>query len=104
EVRGERTFSDVPVYAPEGMTAAPARVSVVLQGPQRLVQSTLPSAIRAVVPRDSLPAEIPAAGVDAPLVVGPLSPGVTARPQRVRVTPAGVAPPADSQPAAPGRP
>jgi hypothetical protein len=99
DVRGQRILPDVPVSVPEGMTATPARVQVTLQGSQRLLQSTVLPAIRAVVPRDSLPAEIPAAGVDAPLVVQPLSPGVTAVPQRVRVTPAAAAPPADSQPA-----
>jgi hypothetical protein len=101
DIRGERTLADVPVSVPEGMMATPARVTVVLQGAQRLLQSTVRPAVRAVVPRDSLPADVPPAGVDAPVVVGPLSPGVTVRPQRVRVTPAGAAPPADSQPATP---
>jgi hypothetical protein len=102
DVRGERILPDVRVSVPEGMTG-PARVQVTLQGPTRLLESTFPSAVRGVVPRDSLPAQLPAAGVEAPLVVGPLPPGVTAVPLRVRVVPRPASPSADSQPA-PGRP
>jgi hypothetical protein len=106
DVRGERAIGDVQVYVPDGLVAARARVQTTVAGPRRVLNGVFPAALRAVVPRDSLPAAIPAAGVEAPLVFDGLPPGVTARtnPLRVRVFSEAAAPqpavPADSQPAA----
>ena len=109
--RTERALGSVQVYAPDGLAAAPARVQVTVAGAERLLNGIFPAGLRAVVPRDSLPAEIPAGGVDAPLVFQGLPPGTAARatPLRVRVYPPGALPadsgaaPADSQPAPEGR-
>jgi hypothetical protein len=100
DVRAERTVDGVRVSAPEGLAATPARVQVTVQGPRRLLNGVFPTGLRAVVPRDSLPATVPAAGAEAPLVFEGLPPGIVARatPMRVRVAPS--APPADSQPGA----
>lgn len=107
--RAERRVDEVQVYVPDGLAASPERVQVTLQGPQRVVGALAPAGLRAVVARDSLPAAVPAQGVEAGLVFDGLPPGVTARstPLRVRVVPEPGAPaapappaPADSQPAA----
>lgn len=100
DVRGQRALGDVRVYAPDGLEAAPSAVQVSVQGPRRMVDRILPAGLRAVVPRDSLPATIPPGGVDAPLVVEGLPGDVraVATPARVRVHPQGAAPPSpDSQ-------
>ena len=105
DVRGRRALGNVQVYVPDGLVATPDRVQVNATGPQRALGTVFPTALRAIVPRDSLPAVIPAEGVDAPLVFDGLPPGVSAVPVplRVRIRPEGAlpaAPPADSQPAA----
>lgn len=96
DVRGERAVGPVAVYVPGGLVATPARVQVSVSGAQRVLERVFPAALRAVVPRDSLPAVIPPGGVDAPLVFDGLPPGATARavPARVRVQPESVAQPA----------
>jgi hypothetical protein len=90
--RVDRAFAAVPVIAPEGMRAEPAEVAVSVAGPEDRVREMAPPSLRAVVRRDSLPARLPLAGLDAPLVVEGLPAGVTARttPVRVRVVPAGI--------------
>lgn len=102
DLRAEREVGEVRVYVPDGLLASPERVQVTLSGPQRVVNAAAPGALRAVVPRDSLPAAVPVAGVEAGLVFDGLPPGVTARstPLRVRVAAEPAAPPpaADSQP------
>jgi hypothetical protein len=112
DVRAQRGLGDVQVYVPDGLQATPARVQLSVQGPRRVLNGIFPAGLRAVVPRDSLPAAIPPQGVDAPLVFDGLPPGTRAvpTPARVRVyppggppAPASPAPPADSQPATPGR-
>lgn len=106
DVRAQRALGEVQVSVPGGMRAAPERVQVGLEGPRRALDRVFPAGLRAVVPRDSLPAVLPPGGVDAPLVFQGLPPGVTARPTpaRVRVHPPGAAPadgpPSDSQPRA----
>jgi hypothetical protein len=92
--REDLAFPGVAVWTPEGMRSAPVQVEVHAQGGRRALAGVTAAALRAVVPRDSLPAALPAAGVEAPVVVEGLPPGVAARtvPLRVRVAPA--APPA----------
>jgi hypothetical protein len=91
EVRSERVVSGVAVYVPDGLVARPARVEARVQGGRRTLQGIFAPALRAVVPRDSLPRTIPAEGVEAPVVFGGLPPGTSARatPLRVRVYPQG---------------
>ncbi len=101
DVRGERPLGPVTVSLPEGMAAAPAQVEVSVSGARRVLERVFPGGVRVVVPRDSLPASLPPQGVDAPLAVEGLPPGVTARanPGRVRVMPRAAAPaPTDSAP------
>jgi hypothetical protein len=107
DVRGERPLGPVAVSVPDGMATAPAQVEVSVSGARRVLDRVFPGGVRVVVPRDSLPAAIPAPGVDAPLVVEGLPPGVVARanPARVRVMPRTAAPaPTDSAPAQEARP
>ena len=106
DLRAARGAGDVPVTVPGGMQASPARVQVTVQGPQREVNGVVLAGVRAVVPRDSLPASITAAGVDAPLVFQGLPPGVTARatPARVRVLPEGATPDSAPPPAPDSQP
>jgi hypothetical protein len=100
DVRAQRELGPLRVNVPDGLAATPAAVQVNVSGARRALAGVFPAALRAFVPRDSLPAALPAAGVDAPLVLDGLPPGVTARatPARVRVHPAGARP--DSAPAA----
>lgn len=102
EVRSERAVPGVAVYVPDGLVARPSRVEARVQGGRRTLQGIFAPALRAVVPRDSLPRVIPAEGVEAPVVFDGLPPGTTARatPLRVRVYPQGQAPPAVPQPPA----
>lgn len=107
DVRGERPLGPVAVSVPDGLAAAPARVEVSVSGPRRVLDRVFPGGVRVVVPRDSLPAAIPPQGVDAPVVVQGLPPGVAARanPARVRVMPRAPAPAGtDSAPAQEARP
>jgi hypothetical protein len=107
DVRGERPLDSVAVSVPDGMAAAPAQVEVSVAGARRVLDRVRPGGVRAVVPRDSLPAALPPQGVDAPLVVEGLPPGVAARPNpaRVRVMPRPpTPPPTDSAPAPEVRP
>ncbi|HEX5868941.1 MAG TPA: hypothetical protein VFY65_00925 [Longimicrobium sp.] len=101
DVRGERAMGPVTVYVPDGLVATPAQVQVGVSGARRVLDRVFPAALRAVVPRDSLPPVVPPEGVDAPLVFDGLPPGTTGRatPARVRIRPAGAVPPAP--PAAP---
>lgn len=100
EVRSERPVPDVSVYVPDGLLARPARVEARVQGGRRTLQGIFAPAVRAVVPRDSLPRVIPPEGVEAPVVFEGLPPGTTARPipLRVRVYPRGAAPPPEPEP------
>jgi hypothetical protein len=111
DVRGELQMGPVTVYVPDGLVATPAQVPVSVSGARRVLDRVLPADLRAVVPRDSLPAVVPPEGVDAPLVFDGLPPGTTGRAARVRVYPEGAAPPtpaggapADSAPAPEPRP
>ncbi|HEX2206609.1 MAG TPA: YbbR-like domain-containing protein [Longimicrobium sp.] len=105
DVRGARALGGVTVYVPDGLVATPAQVTVSISGAQRVLGRVFPGAVRAVVPRDSLPPLIPPEGVDAPLVFDGLPAGATGRasPPRVRVYPEGATPltppPPDSTPA-----
>jgi hypothetical protein len=94
EARVERTVPGVSVYAPDGLVVRPSRVEARVQGGRRTLQSVFAPTLRAVVPRDSLPRVLPAEGVEAPLVIEGLPPGVSARavPLRVRVFPQAGAP------------
>lgn len=96
--RVDRAFAVVPVSVPEGMTAAPAQVELHVDGAARRVGALTPAEVRVVVLRDSLPAAIPAAGVEAVVSVDGLPAGATARviPARVRVAPAAPSPSPDT--------
>jgi hypothetical protein len=87
--RADRVFAVVPVTAPEELLVSPSQVRVTVSGPGHLVDALEPPSLRARVRRDSLPATVPARGMQAPLVVEGLPPGVKARtdPERVRVSP-----------------
>lgn len=107
DVRGERPLGPVSVSVPDGLAAAPAQVEVSVSGARRVLDRVFPGGVRVVVPRDSLPAAMPPRGVDVPLVVEGLPPGVAARanPARVRVMPRiPTPPPTDSAPAPEVRP
>lgn len=99
--RVERTVGPIPVSAPDGLQARPAEVTVRLSGPERALRRVFPGALRAVVPRDSLPPALPPAGADARVVVQgvPAAVSATAVPERVRVLPPGAAPPPPAGPA-----
>ncbi|HEX6910434.1 MAG TPA: hypothetical protein VF142_08565, partial [Longimicrobium sp.] len=99
DVRAQRAVGDVQVYVPDGLQATPARVQLSVTGPRRAVESVIAAGLRAVVPRDSLPAILPPEGVDASLSIEGLPPGVSPAPVRVRVHPPGARQPAagDSQ-------
>lgn len=96
--RVDRAFAAAPVSVPDGMTATPARVELHVDGAARRVGALTPAEVRAVVRRDSLPAVIPAAGVEVTVSVDGIPAGATARviPARVRVIPAAPSPSADS--------
>jgi hypothetical protein len=100
EVRTERTVAGVAVYAPDGLAARPSRVEARVRGGRRTLQGVFAPAVRAVVPRDSLPRVIPPEGVEAPVVFDGLPAGTSARsiPLRVRVYPQGQAPPPAPEP------
>jgi hypothetical protein len=100
DLRARRAVGPLPVSVPDGLVAVPGGVQVTVSGPQRALNAVFPAALRAVVPRDSLPASIPPEGVDAPIVFEGLPPGVRAQPARVRVRPPG-ARPDSATPAAP---
>lgn len=105
DLRARRDLGPVQVYVPDGLVSTPARVQVSVSGPQRALNAVFGAALRAVVVQDSLPAAVPAGGVDASLVFDGLPPGVKAHPTpaRVRVYLQGTQPesaprpPADSQ-------
>jgi hypothetical protein len=101
DVRAERTLAEVQVYVPDGLVATPDRVQVTVSGPRRLLNGLFATGVRAVVPRDSLPAAVAPGGVEAPMVFDGLPRGIGARamPMRVRVAPAAASAPvpADSQ-------
>jgi hypothetical protein len=94
DVRAERALGPVAVAVPDGLVAEPAQVQVAVGGAERTVDRVFPAQVRAYVPRDSLPATVPAEGVEAPLVLDGVPPGAAARatPARVRVRPASAAP------------
>jgi hypothetical protein len=100
DTRAERALDAVQVYVPDGLAAAPDRVQVTVSGAQRLLNGIVPTAVRAIVPRDSLPAAVPPAGVEAPLVFDGVPPGVAVRanPARVRIVPAAPPPAAEDAP------
>jgi hypothetical protein len=102
EVRAERSVAGVAVYVPDGLVARPSRVEARVQGGRRTLAGIFAPALRAVVPRDSLPRVIPPEGVEAPVVIEGLPPGTSARatPLRVRVHPQGAAPPPAAPPGA----
>ena len=89
DLRVLRSIGTVDVDVPEGFTASPARIQVSVSGAQRVVSRVFPAGVRAVVRRDSLPADVPPGGVDAALVFEGLPAGAVARanPARVRVAP-----------------
>lgn len=92
--RVERALSGVPVVSTPGLAVRPREVEVRLSGPERLVRAVFPAALRVTVLRDSVPEELPLAGVEVPLVVEGLPAGVTARtnPARALVGPSVVEP------------
>jgi hypothetical protein len=106
--RVDRVFAVVPVTTPAGMAAEPAQVEVRVTGPDRVVRTVLPSQLRVVVRRDSLPARVPQEGMRTPVVVEGLPAGARGRamPTHVRVVPAPASPTptAPPAPAAPARP
>jgi hypothetical protein len=93
----ERSLPGVAVTAPQGLTVSPRQLEVRIGGPERLVRAVFPATVRAFVPRDSVPDEVPLAGAEAGVVVEGLPDGVTARTVPARVL---VAPPAAEGPAA----
>jgi hypothetical protein len=105
ETRSERTVPGIAVYVPDGLVARPSRVDARVQGGRRTLLAIFAPTLRAVVPRDSLPARIPPEGVEVPVVFDGLPAGTTARamPLRVRVYPQGQAPaaPTAEPPASP---
>lgn len=92
----ERIIPRAPVGTPPGVEADPAEVELRVRGPSRRVRALDPSALRVVVPEDSIPAELPPEGAAVPLEVRNLPPGVEAQTApvrvRVRVAPAGGVP------------
>ncbi len=102
--RGERVVPGVAVSVPTGLAVTPARVDVHLAAGARALAAIFPQALG--VAADSLPAVVPPGGVEVPVRVTGLPPGVSARtvPLRVRVAPAAVAPPLDTARPAPGAP
>lgn len=102
--RVERTVDRVPVVPPAGTAVSPAQGTVVVQGAEPLVTAMDGALLRLGVPPDSLPPVLGPEGVELPLVVRGLPPGVRAAvdPARVRVLPAGL--PAPDTAPAPGEP
>jgi YbbR domain-containing protein len=80
----ERIFPDVPVARLVGARVAPERVDVRVQGPSRLVRALDAASLRVTVGVDSLPAD----GAPAPLRVGGVPAGLSARavPAVVRIS------------------
>lgn len=104
--RVERVVPGVAVEPPAGLTVTPGAVEVHVQGGERALRGYDGAGLRVVVARDSVPAEVPVAGVDVPVRLEGLPPGLTGRtvPVRVHVSPGAVAPaPPPLQPALPGR-
>jgi YbbR domain-containing protein len=104
--REERVIPDAPVWVPQGTGATPGRVEVRVLGSRRALIGLTPTSLRATVPRGSLPAQIPAGGAEAEVVVENLPPGTTATvvPARVRVAPLPAAAPAPASPSTGGTP
>ncbi|HEX5727065.1 MAG TPA: hypothetical protein VFX98_16430 [Longimicrobiaceae bacterium] len=89
--RVERVLPGVPVETPPGLRVTPRAVEVHVQGGERALAAFVGGAVRVVVVRDSVPAAVPPAGIDVPVRLEGLPPGVGGRsvPVRVHVTPDG---------------
>lgn len=106
ESRVERTVPRVAIQAPPGFVAVPATAELRVEGGRSRVAALVPESVVLSALADSLPAVVPAAGVEVPLQARGLPPGITARvtPGRVRFIPAALAPPAaDSGAVAPAQ-
>lgn len=86
----ERTYASVPVSVGEGVVIRPNLAHVHVRGPARVVDSMLNGEFRVVIWIDSIPTRIPPEGVQVPLRVEGLRPGVRAvtTPRTVRLSPA----------------
>jgi YbbR domain-containing protein len=82
----QQTFSDVPVQRPAGLLVVPGVVEVSIRGAESLVRQSAAN-LRVVVPAETVPAQLPAAGADLAVVVEgvPEGLGVAVQPRTVRV-------------------
>jgi hypothetical protein len=92
--RVERVVPGVPVEPFAGLQVTPRAVEVHVQGGERALRGYDGTGLRVLVLRDSVPAEVPPAGVDVPVRLEGLPPGLTGRtvPVRVHVAPGAAAP------------
>jgi YbbR domain-containing protein len=90
----DRVIADVPIDVGSGVTIRPTGVDVHLRGPRRAVEAIDPAVFRVVVSLDEIPGRVPPEGVDVPLRVDRMRPGVQAvtRPAQVRLYPGGTQP------------
>ncbi|HET7275397.1 MAG TPA: hypothetical protein VFI91_09565 [Longimicrobiaceae bacterium] len=89
-----RTIPDVPISVGAGVALRPAEVDVTVRGAESVVGSLTPSDFRVVVAIDAIPSFIPTAGIEVPVGVEGLRPGLVAQPapRTVRLLPARVPP------------
>lgn len=85
----ERTLTDVPVSVGPGVAVRPTSVDVSIAGPSSRVRILRPGDFRVVVAIDSIPSQLPAEGLSAPLRLEGLPPSVraTVNPPAVRLVP-----------------
>ncbi|HYH78510.1 MAG TPA: hypothetical protein VEX86_01895, partial [Longimicrobium sp.] len=101
--RADRAFAAMPVAAPPGYVPMPGQVEVHVFGAERTVARLSLRDVRAVVLLDSIPRDVPPAGVVVPVTILGVPAGSSARavPNRVRIARAeDVRPPDGPAPAA----
>jgi len=89
----DRIVQNVRVDVGPGVAVEPDRVDVRLRGPERVIRSILPAALRVAVSIEGIPEQIPEAGVPVPLRLDLARPGVAATLQPAQVRLLRVTPP-----------
>jgi len=85
----EREIADARIDVGTGIVIAPALVNILLRGPESVVRRTSPAFFRVVVAIDEIPVRVPPQGLEVPLRLDRLPPGVeaTLSPPSVRLFP-----------------
>ncbi len=89
-----RTIRNVPISVGEGVSLRPPVVDVTVRGAESVVRTLTAADFRVVVAISAIPSFIPNAGINVPVRVEELRPGLTAQtsPRTVRLLPARTVP------------